>query len=161
MRRLALPALLLALLAGFLVWWFSPGQVVKRRTKTLIGLANLEAGSGTASRAMGTFTLTKLLDDPVDLAVPSVEEANGRFARQELEAGYQWFCRSAKESRVRVTGFEEISVLGDEATVRATLDAQVVFPTYHPSDGPVQATFEWRKRDDGWRLVRLVWENAP
>ena len=110
---------------------------------------------------MGTFTLTKLLDDSVALSVPSIEEANGRFARQELEAGYQWFCRSAKESRVRVAGFDEISVIGDEATVRATLDAQVVFPTYRPSDGPVQATFEWRKRDDGWRLVRLVWENAP
>jgi ketosteroid isomerase-like protein len=161
MRRFAFFAAVAVIAAGFLFWWFSPGQVVKRRTKNLIDLANLEAGTGTASRALGTFTLTKLLDDPVALSVPSVEEANGRFARQELEAGYQWFCRSAKESRVKVTGFDEISVVGDEATVRATLDAQVVFPTYRPSDGPVQATSEWRKRDDGWRLVRLVWENAP
>lgn len=160
MRRLAVPAFLIALLAGFLFWWFSPEQVVKRRTKNLIELANLEAGSSPASRALGTFTLTKLLDDPVALSVPAVEEANGRFARDELEAGYQWFCRSAKESRVRVTGFDEISVAGDEATVRASLDAQVVFPTYRPSDGPVRATFEWRKRDDGWKLVRLAWENA-
>lgn len=159
MRRFALFALVAAVFAGFLFWWFSPGQVVKRRTKTLIGLANLEADSAPASRALGTFTLTKLLDDPVSLSVPAVEEANGRFAREELEASYQWFCRSAKESRVRVTGFDEISVSGEEATVRVALDAQVVFPTYRPSDGPVRATFEWRKRDE-WRLVRLVWENA-
>ena len=161
MRRFAFFAAVVVVVAGFLFWWFSPGQVVKRRTKTLIGLANLEAGTAPASRALGTFTLTKLLNDPVALSVPAVDEANGTFARDELEAGYQWFCRSAKESRVRVTGFDDISVAGDEATVRATLDAQVVLPTYRPSDGPVHATFEWRKRDDGWRLVRLGWENAP
>lgn len=161
MRRFAFFAAVAVILAGFLFWWFSPGQVVKRRTKNLIDLANLEAGTAPASRALGSFTLTKLLDDPVALSVPSVDEANGTFARDELEAGYQWFCRSAKESRVRVTGFDDISVAGDEATVRATLDAQVMLPTYRPSDGPVRATFEWRKRDDGWRLVRLVWENAP
>jgi len=158
MRRFTFFAAVVVVLAAFLFWWFSPGQVVKRRTKNLIDLA--KAGTTPASRALGTFTLNKLLDDPVALSVPSVEEANGTFSRDELEAGYQWFCRSAKESKVRVTGFDDISVAGDEATVRATLDAQVVLPTYRPSDGPVRATFEWRKRDDGWRLVRLVWENA-
>jgi hypothetical protein len=41
--------------------------------------------------------------------------------------------------------------------VRAELDSLVVLPTYRPLDGPSDATFEWRNRDDGWRLARVNW----
>jgi len=88
MRRLVLLAAVLAASAGFLAWWFSPGQIVKRRTRHVLDLLTLDAGTPATNRMLGTFSLGRLLDDPVALDLPSASEANGSFSRQDLEAGF-------------------------------------------------------------------------
>ncbi|HEY8991239.1 MAG TPA: hypothetical protein VIM46_04640 [Luteolibacter sp.] len=157
MRRLALLAAVLATSAGILAWWFSPGQVVKRRTRHVLDLLTLDAGTPATNRMLGTFSLGRLLDDPVELDLPSSGEANGSFSRQDLEAGYQWLCRNVNESRVRVIRFDPVATTNGSAIVHAELDARVELPDRRPFDGPSDAIFEWRKRDDGWRLARVSW----
>jgi ketosteroid isomerase-like protein len=157
MRRLVLLAAVLAASAGILAWWFSPGQIVKRRTRNVLDLLTLDAGTPATNRMLGTFSLGRLLDDPVALDLPSAGEANGSFSRQDLEAGYQWLCRNVKESRVRVIRFDPVATTNGSAVVHAELDARVDLQDSRPFDGPSDATFEWRKRDDGWRLARVSW----
>jgi ketosteroid isomerase-like protein len=37
----------------------------------------------------------------------------------------------------------------------------VELPTYRPADGEYDATFDWEKGEDGWRLARASWREAP
>ena len=160
MKRLRLPLLLLALLGGFLFWWFSPGQIVKRRTGSLLSTLTLESGSGVSGRQLGTYSLNALLASEVKLDTPTITEANGTFEREELESAFSWLCNQAKQTRFELKDFKSVEVDGDTAVVVVLLEALVELPTYRPADGRYDATFDWRREEDGWRLTRARWDVA-
>ena len=160
MKKYVIPALIAAVLGGVAVWWFSPTQVVKRRTLTLFRTLTLEAGSGNAGRQMGTYSLNALLALQVDLDNPTIKEASGTFERSEVESAFSWLCSTAKQTRFEIVAFRSIRVDGDHATVDATLSGLVELPTYSPADGKFDAVFDWAKEKDGWRLARATWKEA-
>lgn len=158
MKRAAIPFIALLLLGGFLIWWFQPAQVVKRRTNTLLELLTLDEGKGISSRRMGSYTLNSLLAEEVTLESPSIPEANGSFERHELESAYLALCKQAKFSRFTMVGIEAISIDGDDAHVDCTLDAVVELPSIRPADGRYECSFDWVRNDDGWRITRAAWD---
>lgn len=161
MKRLALPAVILALLGALAFWWFSPVQVVKRRTANLLHTLTLEAGGGKAGRQMNVYSLNALLAPVVDLENPSISEANGSFERQEMESAYSWLCEQARETRFDLEKLRSITVTGDRAEVSFLLNALVELPNYRPADGRYDVTFHWKNdADEGWRLERAVWKEA-
>lgn len=159
MRRFLIPLVFLLAVAGFLFWWFSPGQVVKRRTATLFSKVTLEAGTPATSRALNSYTLEQLLGPRVSLSATAFEEANGSFERSELISAFQAVCQQVKETKFHIRRIESIQIDGTRATVVAALDALVAFPSYQPANGPAHATLVWRQADDGWRLESLVWQD--
>ncbi len=160
MKRYAVAALLVISIAAIAFWWFSPAQVVKRRCQTLLRTLTLEPGSGNAGRQMGTYSLNALLAAEVVLENPSIKEASGTFERTEMEAAFQWLCGQAKQTRFELEKFHTVTVNGDHATVEFTLEGLVELPTYRPADGRYDATFDWVKEKDGWRLTRASWKEA-
>lgn len=158
MKRLTLTVIIVVVLALFGVWWFSPTQVVKRRTQSLLSTLTLEAGAGKATRQMGTFSLNGLLAPEVELDTPTISEANGTFDHTELESAYSWLCEQAKQTHFKLLKLKSITVNGDTAKVEFTLDGLVELPVYRPADGIYDVTFDWRKHKDGWRLKRATWE---
>jgi hypothetical protein len=161
MKRYALPALAVILLAAFGVWWFSPGQVLKRRSKTLLSTLTLNAGTGIPGRQMGTYSLNALLASEVELENPTLREAQGTFERGEIESAFSWLCNQAKQTRFELARFNQITVSGDQATVALTLTGLVELPNYRPVDGKYDAIFNWVKEKDGWRLSRASWKDTP
>lgn len=117
MKRYAIAAVAIALLAGMGIWWYSDAQVLKRRTKSLLSTLTLESGAGRVSRQMGSYQLNSLLAAEVTLDTPTIKEANGTFDRQELESAYSWLCNQAKMSRFEAKSFNDVTVIGDKATV--------------------------------------------
>ena len=160
MKRYAIAALLVAVLVALAFWWFSPAQVVKRRTKTLLQTLTLEPGSGSAGRQMGTYSLNALLAPQVELENPTIKEASGSFERSEMESAFSWLCTAAKQTRFELEDFHSVTVDGDQAKVEFTLKGLVELPTYRPADGRYDATFDWVKEEDGWRLKRASWKEA-
>lgn len=160
MRRYLIPTLLVITIAGAGLWWFSSGQVVKRRSQTLLRTLTLEAGSGNAGRQMGTYSLNALLADNVVLENPAIREASGTFERAEMESAFQWLCGQAQQTHFELEKFHTITVTGDHATVELTLHGLVELPTYRPVDGRYDASFDWLKQDGGWRLSRASWKEA-
>lgn len=148
------------MIATFAIWWFSPVQVVKRRSQTLLRTLTLSPGSGNARRQMGTYSLNALLASEVTLENPTLTEANGTFERQEMESAYSWLCGQAKQMRFELVKFHSVAISGDHATVDLTLEGLVELPTYNPADGKYDATFDWVKEKDGWRLNHARWEEA-
>jgi hypothetical protein len=160
MKRLAIPLVLVGLLAAFGIWWFSPGQVIKRRTKSLLTTLTLDGGSGKVGRQMRVYSLNALLAAEVRLDNPTIKEANGTFERAELESAFSWLCEQAKQTRFKLGKFQSVTVTGDTSQVTLTLSGLVELPTYRPADGNFDVTFDWQKENDGWRLTRANWREA-
>jgi hypothetical protein len=160
MKRLVIPLVVACLLAAFGVWWFSPTQVVKRRTQSLLATLTLDGGSGKVGRQMAVYSLNALLAPHIELENPTIPEARGSFERPELESAFSWLCGQARQTRFKAEKFHSIQVSGDKATVEFTLTGLVELPTYRPADGRFDATFNWEKEEDGWRLARASWREA-
>jgi hypothetical protein len=158
MKRFGILLCVLALLGAFAFWWFSPVQVVKRRTATLLRTLTLESGSGKGTRQMGVYSLNALLASEVELESPSIQEANGTFERAEMESAFSWLCEQARKTRFELGECRSVKVSDDHAVVVLTLDALVELPNYKPADGSYIATFRWQHDEkEGWRLSRASW----
>ncbi|MES2439622.1 MAG: hypothetical protein V4584_11170 [Verrucomicrobiota bacterium] len=161
MKRIAIYAVIVAVLAALGVWWFSPGQVVKRRTKSLLTTLTLDSGGGKIGRHTGAYSLNALLAEQVTLDTPTLKEANGTFERNELESAYSWLCDQAKQTRFELQHFNSVTVNGDTAKVELNLIGLVELPNYRPADGTYDVTFDWQKEKDGWRLNHATWKQIP
>jgi hypothetical protein len=160
MKRFVIPLVVAGLLAAFGVWWFSPTQVVKRRTKSLLAALTLDDGSGKVGRQMAVYSLNTLLTPRIELENPTITEASGSFERPELEAAFSWLCGQSKQTSFKVEKFRSILVSGDKAQVEFTLTGLVELPTYRPADGLYDATFDWVKVEGSWRLARASWREV-
>ena len=110
---------------------------------------------------MGGYQLNSLLAKQVELDTPTIKEANGSFARDELESAYSWLSNQSKQSRFEARKFHGITVDGDNATVDLTLFGMVELPQYRPADGEYRVKFDWQRESDGWRIRRAVWTEIP
>ncbi len=163
MKRFAIPAAALVILAGFLFWWFSPAQVLKRRTLSLLETLTMDAGTGKSTRQLGVYSLNALLAPEVELRTPTIAEADGIFERSELESAFSWLCQHAKQTHFELDKIEAVNISGDRGEVVFSLDALVELPAYRPADGRFQVTFHWqREKNESWRLAAAEWlERKP
>lgn len=159
MKRLVI-AVAVVLSIAFAVWWFSPTQVVKRRTNKLMSTLTLEEGSGSAARHLNTLSFGGLIAEDVTLEIAGVGEANGDFSNQDLNAGFSWLTTQARFTKFEVTDFLKVGVGGDRAEVEAKVEAVVALPDYRPADGAYLMELGWVKVEDGWRLTRVKWREA-
>ncbi len=157
MKRLIISAAALLVLAAFLFWWFSPTQVLKRRTLSLLETLTMDAGTGKSTRQLGAYSLNVLLAREVELSTPTIDQANGTFERSELESAFSWLCQQAKHTRFELDEFRSVNISGDRGEVLFSLDALVELPTYRPVDGNFGVTFRWQREEDTWRLTGAEW----
>lgn len=161
MKRSVIGLAALAVLAGFLFWWFSPGQVVKRRSGLLLSTLTLEEGGRKASRHGGVYTLNALLAPEVELESPDLAQANGTFERAELENAFAWLCDRVSVARFEGRGFEAIRIDGNRAVVSLAVDGVVDLGDSRPVDGRYSVVLEWRRDEQhAWRLAKASWSGA-
>ena len=157
MKRLALTALILALFGSLIYWWFSPAQVLKRRTSQILHTLTLESGTGRSGRQMGVYALNALLASSVQLDTPTLPDANGTFDRSEVESAFSWLCDQAKQSHFTLEKFHSVVIDGDQADVAFAIDALVELPSSRPVEGRYEVTFRWQLEQDAWHLTRANW----
>jgi hypothetical protein len=161
MKRLSILGVILLFLVAFLLWWFSPTQVLKRRTQSFLDLMTMDAGTGKSGRQLGVYRMNSLLAEQVELNTPTIEQANGTFARSELESGFSFICQQAKQTRFILNEIQSVEVASDRSTVVFSIEALVELPAYRPVDGNFQVTFHWQREKDEWRLARADWTETP
>jgi len=158
MKRFLAPLLAALIGIGFAAWWFSPDQVLKRRTVRLLETLTLQRDQGKAGRQLNAYGLNALLANHVTLDSPEFPEASGEFDSVEIESAFSWLCEHALETRFTKESIESIERNEDSAMVRCVLSALVVLPTHRPADGTYVATFHWKQSEEGWRLERAEWD---
>ncbi len=157
LKLYSIPCVVL-MIAG--LWWFSPTQILKRRTVSLLETLTLEATSGKAARQIGTYALNSLLAPEVELHTPTIPEANGTFDRSEMESAFGWLCSQAKQTHFKLKEFRSITLQENTGQVEFTVDALIELPIYRPADGDYSVTFAWVKTDAGWQLSGAKWHRS-
>ncbi|MBC8127363.1 MAG: hypothetical protein H8M99_09515 [Gloeobacteraceae cyanobacterium ES-bin-144] len=160
MKRIALIATILILIGGLLVWWFTPEQILKRRTESLLDTLTLKSSSSKTSRQVGAYSLDGLLADEVVLESTTITEANGTFDRSEIQSAFSALCEHANQTQFELQKFQSITIRGDEADVVFSLKALVELPSSRPVDGRFNVTYHWKHGNKGWQLTRANWVEA-
>lgn len=162
MKKLLIPVVALVAVVAVLLWFFSPEQVVKRRTGKLMSILTMEeTGGGANSRQLSALGLGTLIADELALETPTIEEANGVHQRTDIESGFGGLTRIANFTKFELVEYHAITILGDDARVSATIEAVVALPSYRPADGLYEVELDWKKEKDGvWRLSRAKWQET-
>ena len=145
-------------------WWFSPEQVIKRRSISLFEVLTIDLGKPPTTRALAVYSLHPFLAAEVEVYTPTPEEANGTFAREELESAFSSICQHALQCRFSKPVFEHVKIDGKRASLEMTLQTKVEFPEMRIADGPFRVKLEWLRGEKDWLLERAAGEpvkNAP
>ena len=144
------------LLIGFFVWRAQPQQVVKRKSKELIGMAD-QVGGG-----VGLFdfsNLETLLDAQIEFEVEAVSRERETVGSVEVISAYQWLGENVKKSEFEISSFDSIQINGDQATVKTQVEGLLEMEDIRMLDGTYFVEFGWRKDEKGdWRLTELIWK---
>lgn len=159
MKKLLIILAALVVLIPLGIWWFSPEQVLMRRTKHLMEVVSLSEGTGGALRQAKVFSMNAMLAPEVVMETPEISDANGVFDKQEVESAFSWICQNAKSSNFKVTGFQKVEVDEDRANVRVTVEGYMELPVYRPADGAFEVSIDWVKGGDGWRFEKVIWKS--
>jgi hypothetical protein len=146
----------LIVIGGFLVWWLSPGQVLKRRTEKLLSALTLTEGRNKALGHMGVYSLNSMITKELELETPT-EQANGTFEREQIESGFSYLGSQAEFTKFDVKDFQSVAVDGNRATVTVLIEGVVALSNYRPVDGLYQVSLDWQLEEDGWRLSKAKW----
>lgn len=157
MKRPLLLAIIIALvLIPLGMWWFSPEQVLKRRTEHLMDVMTISDGTGRPLRQAKVFSMNGLMADQVTISSREIPDANGTFDKQEMESAFSWICQNAKESKMRIVSFGDIEVHDESAKVEVMVDAGMDLSGTRSVSGYYFLTIDWIKKGDGWRYEKIV-----
>ncbi|WP_367873665.1 hypothetical protein [Luteolibacter sp. Populi] len=165
MRRLLLPVILLLIASVVFAWWWNqPGRVIARRVADLFEAANIPAdmsniGRGTRGSAIEPYIAKNVLFEGPDGPADELEGSQSRDFVTQTYSGLATYCRSATVQDVEV---QDVRVSGEEAEVKATIDAVVELPNaQRPIDGIQHLDMTWKKEDGKWKLARAKWTEGP
>ncbi len=158
MKKLWIVLALLVVLIPAGIWWFSPEQVLMRRTQHLMDVMTISEGTGKPLRQAKVFSMNALLAPDVTLSSREIPDANGTFDKQEIESAFSWICQNAKRSDMRIAYFGAITITGDRAEVEVMVEALLDLPGARRVDGDYMMTIDWVKAEDGWRFEKIVAE---
>ncbi|MGB0291710.1 MAG: hypothetical protein ACPGIA_03935 [Luteolibacter sp.] len=156
MKRNLIILAVLVIITGVLIWRSQPDQVLKRRSKDLIGMAN------SVSVGPGIFDLNRLkilLADEVALEIEQVSKDRKVVAEAQVISAYQWLGENVKRSSFEIVEFVGIDIDGSQATIKARVEGVIETENIRSMDGEYLVTFVWRKDARGdWVLAELILE---
>lgn len=151
MKRLIVGLAVLAAVVGFALWWFSPRQVVMRRTRALLDTVTVDAGSGNASRGLQASGIDGFLAKNVKLEVPD-EEASGSWSRDLVGAGFRYVAVECDFTRFELESIESLQIEEDKAVLDGWVDAEVQVDKKTRVSGRYRTEFTWTRGDSKWQI---------
>jgi len=139
-------------------WWFSPKHVIKRRSISFFEVLTIDPSKAPATRALAVYSLHPYLAPEVEISATTPEEANGTFARDELESIFSSICQHALQCRFSEPVFEQVVIEGERATVQLSLQIKVEFPAVSVADGPFRVKLDWLRGEKDWELEKAEGE---
>jgi hypothetical protein len=164
MRRFLVPILvLLVILGAFAWWWLRPERVVSRRVAGLFEAANVAADAGNLTRSTRGTALEPYLAATITFEGPDgpTDEVEGPQKREDIVGMYTALAKFCRSATVQDLEIESVEITGDEAIVKATVDAEIELPNAEfPVNGIQHLDMTWQKEEGVWRMSRAKWNET-
>jgi hypothetical protein len=158
MRRLAILAVTFILAVGFLAWWNSSTQVVKRRTKSLVTVLTIPASEQEGVRKVRSMGLDPFLDDSIQVVAKGIPELEDPLDREQINGAFTYFCQRVTSSDFSVKKFQSVEINGEEARVKALISVHLDLPGGDRGvSGTHEVTLLWQHAKQAWKLKSVDW----
>lgn len=163
-RRISIFALLGVLLLGFLGWWYSPTQILKRRCDSFFNVISFSEKQKSAARQVQALKLADFLDRDVALSGQEIsEEIESPVSRGEMQAIFSAVSGACTFIAITQRQYEFIGIAGDEATVQVTVHLAIGHAEgARRFNGTQRLMLSWHRAKNVWALSKVAWEKiAP
>jgi len=118
---------LIIILIGFLIWFFSSSQVIKRRTNTILESLELSEGSSRIARVTKSHSLKKILEPQIRITYPQGANIFGTsyplsepitISNDQAATAHSYLTESMDYMKTENTSFEITSIDSKVATVQ-------------------------------------------
>ena len=165
MRRLLLPVILLLIASVIFAWWWNqPERVIARRLADLFEAANFPADMSNIGRGTRGSAIEPFLAMNVAFEAPGgeAEQLEDLGSRDSITNAYSFVATNFRSGTTQDLEVQEVTVSGEEAEVKATIDAVVETNNQQrPVDGIQHFDMTWKKEDGKWKLSRAKWTEGP
>jgi len=161
MKKLGISALVIAIIAGGMFWFFQPNQQLKRKSQRVLDSFTVEAGDGVAGAASTAIFADSLFAPTVtveiDPSLSALRIALGRFKqtslnRDTITSGVQSVHRYAKvlthdpsefkvievsDSTYTVTFRDKIKIETKKSSIKVNVDIKIIY-TFTKTEGALK-----------------------
>ena len=154
-RKLLIIGVLLVVM-GYLYWRTQPEQVIKRRSKSLIEMADQ------VSEGAGLFDIKRLeglIGHQLKYQVDAYSSQRASANQAEVLSAYQWMGDNTKKSEFKIEEITGLSIEGNDARLKCRVVGILEMNDIRMMEGLHLVEFGWCRDSKGhWRLVELVWK---
>lgn len=150
-------AMLISLVAIIivLVWWFSPSQIIKRQTQTIVQCLDIPETATKTYRALKTNSFSNLLAKNVSCRV-DIAEYKSKFSRDQLIESHQMYAYNVASAVAEASNIK-VHII-DDKNARANTDIYFAITSKKIAaiSEKIELNLDWKKTDTGkWRLTNI------
>lgn len=151
-------------LLGFLGWWYSPTQILKRRCDSFFNVISFSEKQKSAARQVQVLKLADFLDRNVAISGQGIsEEIENPLSRGEMQAIFSAASGACTFIAITQRRYEFIGIAGDEATVQVMVHVDIGHAEGAGRfNGTQRMMLSWHRAKNVWALSKVAWEKiAP
>ena len=159
-RRISIFALLGVLLLGFMGWWYSPTQVMKRRCDSFFNVISFSEKQEPTAKQVQALKLADFLDRDITISGPQIsEEIESPISRGELQAVFSAIAEASSFIAITEREYEFIGVDGDEATAQVMVTVEIGHPEAASRfNGSHRMMLNWHRVKKVWVIDKVAME---
>lgn len=141
--------------SAYLIWWFSPKQVVSRQTQKIINCIDVPQTATKTFRALKTNSFSNLLASTVTCRV-DIADYRSDFSKDRLIESHHMFVQNIDWASAKA-GNTEVEIIDDKnASSQSVVDFQVQTKKAASVNEQFTISMQWKKNEDGkWLLTSL------
>lgn len=141
--------------SAYLMWWFSPKQVVTRQTQKIINCIDVPQTATKTFRALKTNSFSNLLNGSVTCRV-DIADYQSDFSRDRLIESHHMFVQNIDWASAKASN-TEVEIMDDNnARAESVVDFKVRTKKADSVNEQFTISMQWEKNEDGkWLLARL------
>lgn len=166
-QKLIILSTALAILVGFLVWWFSTAQVLQRRSAELIDCVRMEKGTGRVKRAFKAENLRDIVASTITVTYPQMETTfvNSHSSNEPItlsedhaKAALLYLTEMAEWITVENEKIEVLNHDDKSAKVAVSFDLAAKLQNKPEQAAKLQGTFSFKYTDNRWLVSEAAFE---
>lgn len=142
------------------IWWFSPSQIIKRKTETIVQCLDIPETATKTYRALKTNSFSNLLDNSATCQV-DIANYQKEFSRDQLIESHQLFAFHVDSADATIHSMNVKIVDETHAVTTTVIDFALRSKKTPLANEQIELNLNWSKNKAGkWKLSKIEMQSA-